>query len=874
MCGVFVRDFLVMTKDYPEAEPMFLSTLSPGYRERRLAKTVLLISAMLFVVALPFSRFPLAPVPLFIPVYETVLVVIDVITAVLLFGQYVILGSRALFCLACGYLFTGFIEVVHALTFPGAFSASGLLSGGAQSTAWVYIFWHGGFPLFVGAYVILKARENPDDRLRTGHRQAIVKGVTAILAIVSALALLATAGNDSLPVVMSGNYSTATLTVAVSIILALCLGALLLLWRRRPHSVLDLWLIVVMCAWLFEIGLSSMFNAGRYDLGYYVGRVYGCLATGFVLMMLLLENGALYARLAEAHVKTKRKSTELEAMSVQLEDANERLAQKNRQLIEANQLKSEFLANMSHELRTPLNAIIGFSDVLKDGLVGELTAEQQDYITDIFSSGQHLLSLINDLLDLSKIEAGKMTLDLESIEIVPLLRNCLIIVKEKAAEHQVSLKLDITEPLEPFHGDARKIKQIIYNLLSNAVKFTPDHGVITLKARVARRDEIECWTSSALTKLKRPLPESDFSHFLELSVTDTGRGISSLDAPRLFHAFSQLDSSLARDCEGTGLGLALVLRLAQLHQGTVALASSPDVGSCFTVWLPWRESSPDSVPCQSPEAAKRLAAAPGFGSMDAGKRNALVIEDNQHAAELISLQLKSAGFQIMHATSATQALDILASGLPMLIVLDILLPDMDGWEFLAQIKRSEGPLAQVPIVIVSIAADRVRGYSLGAAKVLQKPVSRGELLETLDELGLNGRAQASTILVIDDDPAAVELLSTCLAAQPCKVLRAYGGKEGIEMCCREKPDLIVLDLLMPEVSGFDVIAAIALHTETAAIPIVVVTAKNLSAEERSKLGGHVGAIVEKSDFDRVLFGREIQSALAGETLHRKECRTS
>ena len=729
-----------MTKDQSETGPMFLLTLPAGQRERRLARTVVLISTLLFAAAVPLARLPLLPIPLFIPVYETMLVVLDLVTAVLLFGQYVILGSRALLCLAGGYLFTGFIEVAHALTFPGAFSPSGLLGSGAQTTAWLYIFWHDGFPFFVIAYTWLRAREKVEERPRAGDSRHIVQSVLGVLALVWVLTTLATAGNDDLPVFMNGNYTTPTFTMTVSITWALCIAALLLLWRRRPHSVLDLWLFVVMCAWLFDIGLSSVFNTGRYDLGFYAGRLYGCLATCFVLLMLLLENGVLYARLAEAHVRVTRKSAQLQTVSAQLENANQLLELKNRQLIEVSQLKSEFLANMSHELRTPLNAIIGFSDVLKDGLVGELTAEQNDYVTEIFGSGQHLLSLINDVLDLSKIEAGKMSLELEPMDIEPMLRNALSVVREKAAARHVSLRLEIAALLGQVQGDARKTKQIIYNLLSNAVKFTPDHGMVALHARVAPRAEIENWTSTATTTVTRPLPGSDFSHFLEISVTDTGSGISSDDAPRLFQAFSQLDASLARVHEGTGLGLALVLKLAQLHAGTVALASSLNVGSCFTVWLPWRAARPDSglpqyqpstVRLPSPAKLQEVAAA------DAQPLHALLIEDNRHAAELISLQLKAAGFKIAHAATARQALDFLSATLPTLIILDILLPDMDGWDFLAQIKRSGAPLAQVPVVIASIVADGSRGKSLGAAKVLQKPVTREELLATLAELGLN-----------------------------------------------------------------------------------------------------------------------------------------
>jgi len=246
---------------------------------------------------------------------------------------------------------------------------------------------------------------------------------------------------------------------------------------------------------------------------------------------------------------------------------------------EANRIKSEFLANMSHELRTPLNAIIGFSEVLKDGLMGELAPPQREFVTDIFTSGRHLLALINDILDLSKVEAGKMELDLEGTDVATLLSNSLSVIKEKAAAHGIVLHQEVADALPPICVDPRKTKQIIYNLLSNAVKFTAAQGSVTLRARRASRGEVENWSAGQCKHMHLPLPANGFSDFLEPAVEDTGIGISPEDAPRLFQPFCQLDSSLARRFEGTGLGLAMVMKMAQLHGGTVAVASEPGKGS-------------------------------------------------------------------------------------------------------------------------------------------------------------------------------------------------------------------------------------------------------------------------------------------------------
>ncbi|MBV8666636.1 MAG: MASE4 domain-containing protein [Burkholderiaceae bacterium] len=708
----------------------FLSTLSTGKSERRLARGAVLASAAIFAVLLSFAKQPMPPAKTFVPVYGAVLAVNDLITAVLLFGQCVILRSNALYCLACTYLFAALMAIAHTLTFSNSLSGNGVLGAGPQTTVWLYVLWHAGFPLGVIAYA-MHDRSQPRCA-GTGRGRSVALGVFAVLVAVAVLTVAS--GDETLPALLGEQGYTFAMRVVSWSVWALCGAALLILWSRRPHSVLDMWLLVVMWAWLFDVGLSVVFNGGRFDLGFYAGRIYGGVAASFVLLMLLLEIGALYARLIDTRSRIAHKSGELQNLSAQLEMTNDMLADKNRQLREANRLKSEFLANMSHELRTPLNAIIGFSEVLKDGLVGD-PESQREYLTDIFTSGQHLLALINDILDLSKIEAGKMSLDLEAVAVEPFLTNCLSIVKEKAAVHHIELKPEINKSLGTILLDQRKTKQIAYNLLSNAVKFTQDHGMVAMRARLVGRKEIENWSAAAETSVRRPLPPGDFSEFLEIAVVDNGRGIAPADAPRLFKAFSQIDSSLSRESEGTGLGLALVLELAKLHQGTVALASTPGYGSCFTVWLPRRDAAD--------QAANLVELKPALhaDTLPAARHVVLVIEDNAHAVELISMHLQPEGFRIVPAATARAALEILERLLPDLILLDIVLPDMDGWDLLAQLKRidiQKGKVAEVPVVITSIEADAVRAQMLGAAKVLQKPYRREDLLWALKDIGLVG----------------------------------------------------------------------------------------------------------------------------------------
>jgi signal transduction histidine kinase/CheY-like chemotaxis protein len=532
------------------------------------------------------------------------------------------------------------------------------------------------------------------------------------------------------------------------------------------------------------------------------------------------------------------------------------LQQKNVELEEASRMKSEFLANMSHELRTPLNAIIGFSEVLRDGLIGEMTDPQRGFIGDIFGSGKHLLALINDILDLSKVEAGKMLLDLEPVHVASLLANTLAIIRDNAAGRHVRLDLDVGEDLGQIQADARKVKQILYNLLSNAVKFTNEGGQVILRARRVGRAEVGK-ISNNRTGRSFPLADNEFGQFIEIGVIDTGIGISPEGLEHLFRPFSQIDSGLARKFEGTGLGLAMVKLLAELHGGAVAVDSAENEGSCFTVWVPIRAGEETALSSARAPAGPRI-------EVRAGARTALVVEDDFKSADLIRVQLEAEGFNVLHAESGEEAL-VLAVQQPLaLIILDIMLPKMDGLELLRQLKAMPD-LRRIPVVIVSIVADPSKGFSLGAAAVMQKPISRQELYESLLDLGLLPLSQGQTlkVLVADDDPKAVDLIAVRIMDLASTVLRAYGGREAIEFARRELPDVIVLDLMMPEVNGFDVVMALNEHPDTARIPILVVTAKEITAEDRAKLGGQVTTIMEKAEFNRDRFTTEVRRAIFG-----------
>src|SRR5437870_6193609 len=285
-----------MAGELTDGRRVFLSTLPAGHGERRLTLAVVLVSVAIFLTAAPLARVPLAQVWAFIPIYESALVINDLITAVLLFGQFSILRSRALRVLAGAYLFTAFMTIAHALTFPGLFAPTGLLGAGPQSTAWLYMFWHSGFPLLVIGYALLKSPDVEAGRQPGRPIFAVLGSAAAALVVAGAFTLLATAGQSWLPAIMRDNHYTPAMTTVIALIWGLSLLALGILWRRRPHSVLDVWLMVVLCAWPFDIGLAVVLNAGRFDRGLYAGRIYGLLAASFVLVVLLLENGMLYAR--------------------------------------------------------------------------------------------------------------------------------------------------------------------------------------------------------------------------------------------------------------------------------------------------------------------------------------------------------------------------------------------------------------------------------------------------------------------------------------------------------------------------------------------------------------------------------------------------
>ncbi len=578
---------------------------------------------------------------------------------------------------------------------------------------------------------------------------------------------------------------------------------------------------------------------------YYQDRIMGVMALAHTAPPDEATRGFL-AQLAQQlgiALQNLDQYTNLQQLSSQLQARQEEIENKNRELERADQMKSEFLANMSHELRTPLNAIIGFSELLQEQFYGPLTAEQAEYLGNIHTAGEHLLGLINDILDLSKIEAGRMELDLEEIDLPATLAASLTIVKEKAHNRGVRLTMDAGD-VTTISADARKLKQILFNLLSNAVKFTPQGGTVSV---TARRD----------------------GEMAEIAVADTGIGISAEDQAKLFREFTQVDGSLSRRHEGTGLGLALTKRLVELHGGTITVTSAPGEGSTFTVRLPIVAASEaaggrlqvegDTAPAMQPST--QHSALSTQHSREAQPPLILVIEDDEQTAALIVAYLESAGYRTARATNGEEGLQKARELRPDGITLDVMMPVMDGWTFL-EAAGADPALRAIPVIVLSLANDLSHGFSLGASAVLSKPVRRDELYQALANAHLTAPASApARVLVIDDDPKAVDLVADYLASFGHHVSKAYGGAHGIDLAEREHPDLVILDLMMPEVNGFMVVERLRANPRTADIPIIILTAKIVSAEERQRLNGHIVAVAEKSGINRAAFLTEVGRAV-------------
>ncbi|WP_321417893.1 response regulator [uncultured Methanomethylovorans sp.] len=505
----------------------------------------------------------------------------------------------------------------------------------------------------------------------------------------------------------------------------------------------------------------------------------------------------------------------------------------------ANRAKSEFLATMSHELRTPLNSIIGFSDLMLDGGVGEMQDMQKKFMGNISISGKHLLSLINNILDISKIEAGKMELNYELFDVYAVIDEVKQLVSPLADKKEIKFELTKDESLEQIYADRLKFKQILFNLASNAIKFTPLGGKVTISA----------------TKVQNKA---------QFSVKDTGIGISKDNQSKLFQPFKQIDSTTTRRYEGTGLGLSLVKRFVEMHKGKIWVESELGTGTTFIFEMPLKPdlnengtTNIDHLPAQVstksavqiPESRKSVSQMIESLPSKVQEPLILVVEDDDSSRELLEVTLKSEGYRVASAKNGKEALKLAEKMKPFAITLDIMMPEMNGWDVLKDLKENDNT-KKIPVIITTMLEEHELGIVWGAADHFVKPIQKEALLAALERNKEKMVKSPLSVLVVDDEINAVELIVAMLADEGINVLTAYGGKGAIDVALEKLPDLIILDLMMPDTNGFDVIEVLKSKPETIDIPIIICTAKDLDSVDMSSLSKNVSSIIQKGTFTK------------------------
>jgi signal transduction histidine kinase/DNA-binding response OmpR family regulator len=494
-----------------------------------------------------------------------------------------------------------------------------------------------------------------------------------------------------------------------------------------------------------------------------------------------------------------------------------RLERQSAALEVASRHKSEFLASMSHELRTPLNAIIGFSEVLLERMFGELNERQDEYLRDIWSSGKHLLELLNDILDLSKIEAGQMVLNRSEFIVRKSLDYCLSLVRERALKQGILLSLEVDPEVGQLDADRLRFRQVVLNLLSNAVKFTPDGGRVDIRASIRGQD-------------------------LVVTVADTGVGVAGEDHQRIFDSFQQ-GTRPAGQAEGTGLGLTLSKRIVELHGGRIWVESEVGTGSTFGFTLPAGSEEPVSVrvPLAGMDSGLTTKPAPGPGP------TVVVVEDDRRSFDLLRAHLEAAGVRVVGARDGEEGLDTVRRLSPAGVILDILLPGIDGWEVLARLK-ADPQTAPIPVIVVSMLDERGRGFTLGAAEYLVKPVGKEQLLAAVYRAAAMPERE-HTVVAIDDDPHAIKLVRANLEPEGWTVLGAPTGREGLALIRERQPSVVLLDLLMPGMDGFEVVEALRAEPGTKTIPVVILTSKSMTPQDKERLRGRITYVARKTEFD-------------------------
>ncbi len=534
-------------------------------------------------------------------------------------------------------------------------------------------------------------------------------------------------------------------------------------------------------------------------------------------------------------------ATAFNKMSENLMAARQRVEVARAAAEDANQAKSTFLANMSHELRTPMNAIIGYSEMLTE------EAEdlgQDDFIPDlqkILAAGKHLLALINDVLDLSKIEAGKMTLFLEDVEVAALIDDVTATIQPLVDKNANRLIIDVDPEAGTLRADETKVRQTLFNLLSNASKFT-HKGTITVTARRHRHEA------------------GDWLAFL---VADTGIGMSEAQMAKVFDEFTQADSSTTRKFGGTGLGLTISKKFCELMGGDLAVKSEEGRGTTFTVELPAvvRDPAEDPATAAAPATTARGRPEPADAQTRGAAQTVLVIDDDPATLDLTRRFLTREGFSVQTAASGMQGLALAKETRPAAITLDVMMPGMDGWAVLTELKKDPAT-ADIPVIMLTMLDQKEMGFALGASEYMSKPVDRRRLSSHLERYLASSRAGSGRLLVVDDETETRELMRRGLEKNGWTIDEAENGMVALARLAAVVPDLILLDLIMPQMDGFDFLAELRATDEWRNIPVVVVTARDLTPEDQARLDGQVEAVLKKGASSRDSLLGELRDLVA------------
>jgi signal transduction histidine kinase/CheY-like chemotaxis protein len=519
----------------------------------------------------------------------------------------------------------------------------------------------------------------------------------------------------------------------------------------------------------------------------------------------------------------------------------------------ANVTKSQFIANMGHELRTPLNAIIGYSEMLQEDAVD---LGEEDFVIDlerIHTAGQHLLGLINDVLDISKIEAGKMDIYIETFDLLSMLNEVVATIQPMIVKQGNTFRIQYGDKLGVISADLTKVRQSLFNLLSNASKFT-ENGVISLSVKRIFFDPEEKIVSNQIVSEESDAPEKSDAgkeyDWIEFSVSDTGIGMTDRQRQKLFQAFTQADASTTRKYGGTGLGLVITKRFTEMMGGSIQVESLFGQGTTFKIRLP------AEVVIDTPAHMKTDS----FETSETSRQGKiLIIDDDPVVRDLFTNYLSKQGYQVATAGSGDEGLTLARKLRPDAITLDVMMPGMDGWMVLSALK-TDPALTEIPVIMASMIEDKHLGYSLGVTDYLMKPVAREQLTAVLNKYNIKNKL-LHHVMVLDDDPTTQQMLETMLKKAGLQVSIAENGRVGLERVSEKQPDLILLDLMMPEMDGFEFLIHLRKREDWCNIPVIVLTAKDITNKEREQLNSSAQLVYQKCAYNKKNLLTEIRELL-------------